>query len=70
LIGLGLLQLGLRSGFFRAALGLLTLFAGFEILYAAVESSTLVAGLLAVVNLGIALVASYLLISPGLEPQE
>lgn len=70
LIGIGLLQLGLRSGFFRSALGLLTLFAGFEILYAAVESSTLVAGLLAVVNLGIALVASYLLISPGLEPQE
>lgn len=70
LIGIGLLQLGLRTGFFRTALGLLTLFAGFEILYAAVESSTLVAGLLAVVNLGIALATSYLLISPGLEAQE
>jgi hypothetical protein len=70
LIGIGLLQLGLRAGFFRTAVGLLTLFAGFEILYAAVESSTLVAGLLAIVNLGIALVCSYLLIVPSLELQE
>lgn len=70
LIGLGLLQLGLRHGPFRIALGLLTLFSGFEILYAAVEASTLVAGLLAVVNLGIALVSTYLLLAPGLEVRE
>ncbi len=70
LIGMGLIQLGLRPGFFRSSLGLLTLFSGFEILYAAVEASTLVAGLLAVVSLGIALAGSYLLQAPGLEPQE
>ncbi len=70
LIGMGLIQLGLRPGVFRSALGLLTLFSGFEILYAAVEASTLVAGLLALVSLGIALVGSYLLQAPGLELQE
>lgn len=70
LIGIGLLQIALRSGFFRSALGLLTLFAGFEILYAAVEASTLVTGLLAAVNLGIALVGSYLLAAPTLEAEE
>ncbi|UYN92016.1 MAG: hypothetical protein KIT70_00625 [Anaerolineales bacterium] len=70
LIGIGLLQIALRAGFFRSALGLLTLFAGFEILYAAVEASTLVTGLLAAVNLGIALVGSYLLAAPTLETEE
>lgn len=69
LIGMGLLQLGLRADFFRISIGLLTLFGGFEILYAAVEASTLVAGLLAAVNLGIALVGSYLLLVPTLEEQ-
>lgn len=67
LIGMGLMQVTLRSGFFRSTLGLLTLFAGFEILYAVVESSTLVTGLLAAVNLGIALVTSYLLLAPSAE---
>lgn len=70
LIGIGLMQIALRSGFFRSALGLLTLFAGFEVLYAAVEASTLVTGLLAAVNLGIALVSSYLLAAPTLEAEE
>jgi hypothetical protein len=70
LIGLGLLQVGLSPSPFRIILGLLTLFSGFEILYAAVEASTLVAGLLAVVNLGIALVGSYLLLAPGMEQEE
>ena len=70
LIGMGMLQLGLRASPFRTMLGLLTLFSGFEILYAAVEASTLVAGLLALLNLGIALVGSYLLIGPGIEARE
>lgn len=70
LVGIGLLQLGLRHGPFRIALGLLTLFSGFEILYAAVEASTLVAGLLAIVNLGIALAGTYLLQAPGMEARE
>jgi hypothetical protein len=70
LIGIGLMQVTLRSGFFRSALGLLTLFAGFEILYAVVESSTLVTGLLAAVNLGIALATSYLLLASSAEAEE
>jgi len=36
---------------------------GFEIIYSAVESSILVAGLLAVTNLGLGLIGSYLLIA-------
>ena len=70
LIGMGLMQIALRSSLYRNALGLLTLFSGFEILYAAVESSTLVAGLLAAVNLGVALVTAYLLTVPTLEAEE
>jgi hypothetical protein len=67
LMGVGMLQLGMTARPFRASLGLLTLFAGFEILYAAVESSLLVAGLLAVINLGMALVGAYLLTNSSEE---
>lgn len=67
LIGMGLLQLGMSTRISRIFLGLFTLLSGFEILYAAVESATLVAGLLAIVNLGLAMIASYLFIAPGME---
>ncbi|RPI32176.1 MAG: hypothetical protein EHM70_09610 [Chloroflexota bacterium] len=67
LLGMGLLHLGLTAQPLRAAAGLLTALSGFEILYAAVESSALVAGLLAAVNLGLALVGAYLLLAPNLE---
>jgi hypothetical protein len=70
LIGIGLLHLGLTAQPLRVVLGLLTVLSGFEILYAAVETATLVAGLLAGVNLGLALVGSYLLTSPSLEGDE
>jgi hypothetical protein len=59
LIGLGLLHLGITSDSFQVIIGLLTTLAGFEILYAAVESSALVTALLAVVNLGLALAGAY-----------
>jgi hypothetical protein len=61
LIGLGLLHLGITSDSFRVVIGLLTVMAGFEVLYAAVESSTLVTALLVVVNLGLALAGAYFL---------
>lgn len=64
LIGMGLLHLGLTQRPFRVVLALLTVLSGFEILYAAVENSTLVAGMLAGINLSLALVGSYLLVSP------
>jgi len=61
LIGMGLLQLGISAQPFRVILGLLTILAGFESLYAAVESSILVAALLSSVNLGLALTGAYFL---------
>jgi len=61
LVGLGLLHLGLTARPFRTIVSLLTILAGFEVLYAAVEVSTLVAGLLAMMNLGLALVGTYLI---------
>lgn len=61
LIGMGMVHLGMASRGIRVILSLLTLLSGFEILYAGVETSTLVAGLLAVINLGVALVGAYLL---------
>ena len=67
LAALGLLHLGLTNHPFRVVLGLLTVLSGFEILYAAVESSILITGLLAIVTLGLALVGAYLLTAPTLE---
>ncbi len=61
LTGTGLLQLGTSSQILRVIFALLTVLSGFEILYAAVEGSILVAALLAVVNLGLGLVGAYLL---------
>jgi len=63
LIGGGVVQLGVTSDLLSAILGLLTVLAGFEITYAAVESSILVAGLLAIINLGLGLAGSYLLVA-------
>jgi hypothetical protein len=60
LISLGLLNLGLTEEPMNAGLGLLTLLTGFELLYAAVEPSLAVVGLLAAVNFAVALAASYL----------
>jgi hypothetical protein len=67
LIGMGLLQLGMSTRVSRIFLGLFTMLSGFEILYASVESSLLVAGLLAVINLGLAMIGSYLMIAPKME---
>jgi len=61
LIGLGLLQLSLTSHPIRVIIGLLTIISGFEIIYAVVEISALVAGLLAGVTMGLALLGVYLL---------
>lgn len=62
LIGAGLLQMGMSGEPFGVFVGLLTTLAGFEVLYASIESSVLVAGLQALVNLGLALTGSYLMI--------
>ncbi len=67
LIGLGILQLSLTSHPLRIIIGLLTALSGFEVIYAAIEASTLVTGLLAAVNLGLALVGAYLIVTPAME---
>ncbi|HEX2997880.1 MAG TPA: hypothetical protein VHP14_23860 [Anaerolineales bacterium] len=70
LIGMGLLHLGITTEILRVSLGLMTILSGFEIMYSAVEGSVLVAALLAVINLGLALVGSYLLIASNAEEVE
>ena len=70
LMGLGMLHLGMTAQPFRVILGLLTVLSGFEALYAALESSILVAAMLSVVNLGLALVGAYLLIGSKTDKSE
>ena len=70
LAGMGLLQLGISAGILRISLGLLTVMSGFETLYATVETSILLAGLLSIINLGLALVGAYLITAAPLEDPE
>lgn len=70
LIGLGMLQLGLTAQPMRVVIGVLTTLSGFEIFYATVENSALVAGLLAAVNLMLAFIGAYLLMAPTMEENE
>jgi hypothetical protein len=70
LIGMGLLHLGITVSILRVTIGLMTVLSGFEILYSAVEGSVLVAALLAIINLGLALAGSYLLIASSSSEEE
>lgn len=70
LIGMGLLNLGITVSILRVTIGLMTVLSGFEILYSAVEGSVLVAALLAIINLGLALAGSYLLIASSSSEEE
>jgi hypothetical protein len=67
LMSMGLLQMGMNRHPARVVIGLLTFLSGFEILYAALEVSVLVAGLLAAINLSLALVGGYLAAVPSME---
>ena len=67
LIVLGLIHLGLTLQSSRVVIGLLTVLSGFGILYAAVESSILIAGLLAVITMSLSIVGAYLLNAATLE---
>lgn len=69
IFGTGLLQLGMTTSPFYILTGILLVFAGFEILYASIETSILINGLLALMNLLIALVGSYLLSLKNEEEQ-
>lgn len=70
LAGFGILQLGLTGRTLRTVFGLLVTLAGMETLYAALESSALMVGLLGTIHLAIALAGSYLLAAPGMERVE
>lgn len=70
LIGMGLLHLGITVSILRVTIGLMTVLSGFEIIYSAVEGSILVAALLAIINLGLALAGSYLLIASASSEAE
>lgn len=58
-IGLGLAHIGISTRPYRIIVGLLTILTGFEIIYAAMVTSFLVIGLLAGINLALALAAIY-----------
>jgi hypothetical protein len=62
LIGLSFMQLGTNSDTYLTIVSLLSLISGFEIIYAGLELSTLLTGLLAIVNLGITLVGVYFIV--------
>lgn len=69
--GMGFLQLALSPSILRITFGLLSVMAGFETLYAAMETSLLLAGLLSIINLGLALAGAYLLsAAPQEQPEE
>lgn len=70
LTGLGLMHLSFTAHPLRVVAGLLTILSGFEIIYAAVESSLLVAGLLSMTNLGLAFAGAYLILAPLIEETE
>jgi hypothetical protein len=70
LVGMGILHLGFTAQSLQTILGLLTFFAGFEILYATFEASVLVAGFLAMINLGLAFIGAYLQVVPTLEVEK
>lgn len=67
LIGIGFLKISFSSDAFAVILGILMTLAGFEIIYALLDKTVLVAGLLSCANLGLALAGAYLMISPSLE---
>ncbi len=62
LMGLALMQLGTTSDAYLTIVSLLSLISGFEVIYAGLELSTLLTGLLAIVNLGIAMVGVYFIV--------
>jgi hypothetical protein len=70
LIGMGLIKLSFSSRPLHFTLALLSMFSGFEILYAVISSAALTAALTAAITLGIALAGSYLLMAPYMEASE
>ncbi len=70
LVGMGLLHLGMTTNPVKVIIGLLTVLAGFTVFYAAFEKSVLVAGLLAMITIGLAAIGAYMITLPYLEATE
>jgi len=62
IVGMALMQLGTNASPYLTIMSLLSFMAGFELIHAALERSTLLTGLMASVNLGLALVGVYFII--------
>lgn len=65
----GMIRTGLVHGPLQIILSLLSGFSGFELLFSAVDSSALMAAMLAVSNLGLALTGAYLGSQAAQEPE-
>jgi hypothetical protein len=59
LMGMALMQMGTSSDPYLTIISLLSFLSGFEVIHAGLELSTLLTGLFAIVNLGLALVGVY-----------
>jgi len=73
LLGMGLMQLGTTAEPYLTVFALLSLLSGFEIIHAGLERSSLLTGLLVLVNLGLALVGVYFIgtgVEKGTEQEE
>jgi hypothetical protein len=66
----GFVTLGISQNPYRVILGLIVLFLGFEIIYGSVESSLLINGMLAAVDLLVALIGSYLITNSLAEEEQ
>ncbi len=62
-IGFGVIQLGISQEPYKVFLALLVIIFGFEMVYSANEASLLVSGLLAAINLGLAMIGGYLIMN-------
>lgn len=63
LMGMALMQLGTHTIPHLTIISLLSFLSGFEVIHSALEQSTLLTGLLVIVNLGLALVGVYFITS-------
>jgi hypothetical protein len=66
LIGMALMQLGTNARPYLTIMSLLSFLAGFEVIHAGLERSTLLTGLMASINLGLALVGVYFIMKASL----
>lgn len=67
LMGMSLMQVGTSADPYLNIISLLSLLAGFDVIYAALERSTLLTGLLVVLNLGLALAGVYFISQSSTE---